>query len=444
MEKPMKRILVIALLLTITTAFTQSQEKLTLQQAIQTALEKNISIISARNSMEIQQSGVLSEYGRLLPNVSATGTWSRNGSSFDATPAIPSGVLAGGRTTASLDASISISNGFSNFSSIERAKNLAESEEYDYQQSRQSIALAVQQAYLTVLRNEQLLKVNEDNLKRSQQQLSRIDESNKVGAVAKADLYRQQVQTANDELSLINAQNAYENSKYDLLYLLSLDVTKEYLFDDEGIALEVERADSAYQNEMYDYTALVDEALASRPDYHSSRLTKDAASNSLTISKLGHWPSLSLNGGVGYRMTGGSDFSNFTNSTGWDVALSLRIPIFSGFQVSTAVQTSQLNFEFAEQNLEQTKRKVQKEVRTALLSLETARKRMEVSTKNVVSAVEDRRIAEERYNLGANTLLDLLVATANYTTALSNKVSATYDYVYAKQQFKIAVGRDKF
>jgi len=216
------------------------------------------------------------------------------------------------------------------------------------------------------------------------------------------------------------------------------------VFDDEGIVLEVERADSAFQNEMYDYSALVEEALASRPDYHSSQLSKDAASNSLTISKLGHWPSLSLNGGVGYRMAGGSDFSNFTNSTGWDVALSLRIPIFSGFQVSTAVQTSQLNYDFAEQSLEQTKRKVQKEVRTALLSLETARKRMEVSTKNVVSAEEDRRIAEERYNLGANTLLDLLVATANYTTALSNKVSATYDFVYAKQQFKIAVGRDKF
>lgn len=440
----MKRILVIALFSTITLSATQAQEKLSLQQAIQTALEKNISIISAKNSMEIQQSGVLSEYGRLLPSVAATGTWSRNGSSFDATPLIPSGVSARGGTTASLDASLLISNGFSNYFSIDRAQNLAGAQEFDYQQSRQSIALAVHQAYLTVLRNKELMKVNEDNLKRSRQQLSRIEESNRVGAVAKADLFRQQVQTANDELSLINVQNAYENSRYDLLYLLSLDVTKEYDVDDAGVMTEVERADSLYLREEYDYAALVDEALAARPDYQASKLSKEAASNSMSIAKLGHWPSLSLNSGIGYKMRGGSDFSNYTNSTDWDVALTMRIPIFSGFQVSTNVQTSRLNYELAGQNLEQTKRKVQKEIRTALLSLETARKRMEVSAKNVISAEEDRRIAEERYNLGANTLLDLLIASANYTTAISNKVSASYDFVYAKQQFRIAVGRDKF
>lgn len=394
--------------------------------------------------MEIQQSGVLTEYGKLLPSVSASASWKRSGGTFDPTVLIPSGVTAGGNTTASLDASISISNGFSNLSSIERAKNLAGSSEYDYQQTRQSIALAVQQAYLTVLRNKQLLKVSEDNLKRSKQQLSRIEESNKVGAVAKADLYRQQVQTANDELSVINAQSAYDNSKNDLLYLLSLDVTKEYELDDEEVMKEVEHIDSTYKSEMYDYNKLVDEALASRPDYQASLLSRDASANSLTISKLGHYPSLTLSGGYGYRYIGRNDFSNFTNTTDWDVALTLRVPIFSGFQVSTSVQTSQLNYELAEQNLEQTKRKVQKEIRTALLNLETARKKVEVSLKNVVSAEEDRRIAEERYNLGSNTLLDLLVATANYTNALSNKVSAAYDFMYAKQQFRIAVGRDKY
>lgn len=440
----MKNIPIIAFFSMLTLTTTVAQEKLSLQQAIQIALERNISIIGAKNQMEIQQSGVLTEYGRLLPNISASGTWSRSGASFDATPLIPSGVSAGGSTVASIDASITISNGLTNFSSIERAKNLAGASEYDYQQSRQSIALAVQQAYLTVLRNKQLLKVSEDNLKRSRQQLSRIEESNKVGAVAKADLYRQQVQTANDELAVINAQSAYDNSKNELLYLLALDVTKEYELDDEGVLKEVEQIDSTYKSEMYDYDKLVEEALASRPDYQASLLSRDASANSLTIAKLGHYPSLTLSGGYGQRFIGGSDFSNFTDRGEWDIALTVRVPIFSGFQVSTAVQTSQLNYELAQQNLEQTKRKVQKEIRTALLNLETARKKVEVSLKNVVSAEEDRRIAEERYNLGSNTLLDLLVATANYTNALSNKVSAAYDFLYAKQQFRIAVGRDKY
>ncbi|KAB2925023.1 MAG: TolC family protein [Bacteroidetes bacterium] len=440
----MKRSLVIALFFIVLQVPVAAQQKLSLQQAIATALEKNISVISAKNSMEIRRSGVLAEYGQLLPNVYAAGTWSRDGRSFEATPLIPSGVSAGGSTVASLNARLSLSNGLSNFSSIDRAKNLAGAEEYNFQQSRQNIALSVQQFYLAVLRNKQLLKVSEDNLTRSKQQLSRIEESNRVGAVAKADLYRQQVQTANDELSLINAQNAFDNSKLDLLYLLSLDVTQQYEFDDDGVMQEVARMDSVYQNESYDYTAIVENALASRPDYQSSLLSRDAASNSLTIAKLGHYPSLSIDGGLGYFMAGTSGFSDFKNSSSWDVALSVRIPIFSGFQTSNAVQTSRLGFELAEQNLEQAKRKVQMDIRSALLDLETARKRYDVSLKNVRSAEEDRRIAEERYNLGANTLLDLLIANANYTSALSTKVSSAYDFLYAKQQFRIAAGRDKY
>jgi outer membrane protein TolC len=57
------------------------------------------------------------------------------------------------------------------------------------------------------------------------------------------------------------------------------------------------------------------------------------------------------------------------------------------------------------------------------------------------SAEEDRRIAEERYNLGSNTLLDLLVATSNYTQAQSNKVSSSYDFIYAKTAVQDRCGK---
>ena len=124
--------------------------------------------------------------------------------------------------------------------------------------------------------------------------------------------------------------------------------------------------------------------------------------------------------------------------------MTLSVPLFSGFEVSTQVQTSQLDLQLAESSVEQAKRKVSKDIKSALLSLETAKKRYEVSIKSVKSADEDRRIAEERYNLGANTLLDLLTANANYTQAQSNQVSSTYDFVYAKLQFRIAVGREKY
>jgi outer membrane protein len=390
--------------------------------------------------MQISDANLTTAYGNFIPSLSASASMGRSGSTT--TTVVGDIINANGSVSAGLSANVTLFDGFRNTSSLNRATSAADAAAFNFAKQKQSTVLAVEQSYLTVLRNQQLLTVSQENLKRSQQQLSRIEESNKVGALAKSDVYRQQVQTATDELALINAQSNYDNSKQDMLYLLALDVTMDYNFEDPSVLQQIAGliSDSLHQ-EYADYNKLVQEALESRPDYQSSLLARKISENDLSISRSGHYPSLSL--GTGYSL-GGQNFGTMSDSKSWNWRLSMSIPIFSGFQTSTAVQTSQLNLELAEQQLEQAKRSVAKDVKYALLSLETARKRYDVSLKNMKSAEEDRRIAEERYNLGSNTLLDLLVATANYTQAISNKVSSSYDFVYAKLQFRIAVGREKY
>ena len=94
--------------------------------------------------------------------------------------------------------------------------------------------------------------------------------------------------------------------------------------------------------------------------------------------------------------------------------------------------------------MSQTRRQVQVDVKKAMLDYESARKQIDVTEKNIQSAQEDRRIAEEKYNLGAGTLLDLLIANTNYTTAVSNKVNAAYDYLLSKQQLNYVIGAEKY
>ncbi len=422
------------------TVIAPAQQTLTLQQAIQSALDKNIDVIRSKNSMYISEANVTSAYGNFIPSLSAYATMGRSGAT--AATSVGEVISASGSASAGVRADVTLFDGFRNTSLLSRATSTADAAALNFARQKQNTVLAVQQAYLTVLRNEQLLFVSQENLKRSQQQLSRIVESNNVGAVAKADVYRQQVQTATDELALINAQSNYDNSKQELLFLLAMDVTKDYTISDQSVLKQIEQLlNDSLQQEYADYNKLVMEALESRPDYQSTLLGKQISANDLSISRSGHYPSLSLGAGYGYA---GSDFATLTDRKSWNWSLSLSVPLFSGFQTSTQVQTSQLNFDLAEQQVEEAKRKVAKDVKSALLNLETARKRYDVSLKNLKSAEEDRRIAEERYNLGSNTILDLQVSTANYTQAISNKVSSSYDFVYAKLLFRIAVGREKF
>ena len=59
---------------------------------------------------------------------------------------------------------------------------------------------------------------------------------------------------------------------------------------------------------------------------------------------------------------------------------------------------------------------------------------------DLVAAAEARRVTQERFRLGAGTLLDLLSAQANETQAEVNQVQARYDYLIARAQVQALVG----
>jgi outer membrane protein len=293
-------------------------------------------------------------------------------------------------------------------------------------------------SYLNILRNDQLVKVTEENLRRDQRQLERIVESNRVGALSLADVYRQQSQTAIDELSVINARNTYDKSKADLLALVGLDVYEEYSFVDPSIMGETDTLKMRATAQQYrDITSLTQRALQARPDYIGATENLNAAESQVTSARSSYMPSISAS--AGYTRYGDELKFSFRNSNlNW--GLGLQWNLFDGFRTNENVQQAVATKRNAEITLSQAQKNIGVDVKKALLDLEAARKSLEVSQKGLVSAEEDRKIAEERYNLGAGTLLDLLVANANLVSAQANKVNATYGYVTARYNIEYVLG----
>jgi outer membrane protein TolC len=167
----------------------------------------------------------------------------------------------------------------------------------------------------------------------------------------------------------------------------------------------------------------------------------NAAQSNVNGARSSYFPTVGLFGS--YNRTGDDVSNPFKNSSSsWGARLSWSL--FDGFRRESSVQSAIASKRNAEIQLAQAEIGVNVDVKKALLDLDASSKSYEVSLKGLRSATEDSKIAEERYNLGAGTLLDLLTANANLVNAQANKVNAVYGFLNSKFNLEYAVGERSY
>lgn len=451
--KKLALILIIGIVVTSVSFAQQSSSQatvLTLDQVIAYALEQNVSVRQAYNNIESAQSSVLAAYGSYLPTLSANGGWTRQQTDRPASIQLiggqPIAVPATSSTNSNFSTGLSlrytIFNGLAREANFSAATSNATAVEKTGMRTSQLIVFQVQSAYFAVLRNEQLVRVNEENLKRDQRQLERITESNRVGALSIGDVYRQQSQVAQDELNLITAQNNYDKSVADLLALAGMDVSQNYLVSDPSIPSDISATDvESIAAKVRSFNELRQRALAARPDYQSAKEGLSAAESGVTSASSSYFPSVSAS--AGYNLSN-TEFNKLSDSRGLSWGVNIGWTLFDGFATNRSIQSAVAQRRNAELSLLQAERNISVEVKKALLDLEASRKQYDASVKSLQSATQDRRVAEERYNLGSGTLVDLLTANAGLVNAEASKVNATYNFITASRNLDYVLGEKAY
>jgi outer membrane protein len=447
-----KLIVLIAAIGTMSNAQTvsQSAKTLTLNDAITTALQRNQNVVQAANNADAAGSARLAGYGGYLPTVTASAGWGRTQSES------PSGVIynpgtgtyipTGGANvnssySASLSANYTIFNGLNREMTAASSAATKAAADENFLRTKQSVVFQVQASYLTVLRNEQLVAVSVENLKRDQQQLEQITESNRVGALSIGDVYRQQSAVATDEFNLITAQNTYDKSVADLLSLVGVDVMDDYRIADPSIPAAIDSTEFSQLPGLTQFDQYRQQALEARPDYQAAEENLNSASYSVVSAWGRYTPSLSAYASYGLAAP---EFSSLSENKTYNWGLRLSWTIFDGFSTNEVVQTAKVQKRIAEINFQQAGLDVSVDVKKALLDLNAAHRQYEASLKALTSATQDRKVAEEKYHLGSGTIIDLQTANANYVNAEANKVNATYNYITAKRNLEFVTGERKY
>jgi outer membrane protein len=433
------------ILIFITSQLVFTQKALTLNNAIQIALERNPDLQKSKNNISSYESGVLASYGNFLPSLSAGGnfSWSRTqtqGSTINIGGSViqlPASTSQSRSYNADVSSNLTIFDGLSNFAQLSQSKNNLEAARLTLARTKQDIVFQTISLYYDVISAEQLLKVKQEDVAWNKKNLETIEEQSKLGSATLADLYAQQVQEGQAELAFVQAQNSLETSKGNLLYYLGLNVLENYQFPDSLTQEDNDMLNKSLDVQFDSLSELVDEALNNRPDYLSAKYSLESAYNGITIARSGDFPILTGNGAI---YGSANNISDVFRSKTYSLGISLDIPIFSGFSVSNQVQAAEVNAQNQELDLSNLKRQIEQNIQKNYLDLQAAKTSLSVSEQTVKAAKENLSIQSEKYKLGSSRLLDVLEASSNYTSAQSDYISAQFSFITLSEQLKYLIG----
>ena len=414
--------------------FSQETKKLSLQDCIEVALKTNTSIVAAQSFSKMSEAGLKSAWGDFMPSIDGYARWQRQSKDqynirFDQL------VISKESYYYQFTLNQPIFTGFRNYYNLKMNKADNEYYQNNLLWTKQLVVLEVKLKYYNVLKAIQLLKIAEEALKTSEEELSRIEAMEKIGSSSRAEVYQQKVRVGEYKLAVIDARNGLSNAKTDLNHVLGIDITTpiELLSESTDIGVEIQKVD--LEN-------AIGEAFKNRLDYKSFQNKLNKSRANVRIQKSNYYPNLSLN--VNYNwwdVQFPERKRDITEFDSYSFGLNLNMNIFSGFQTKAGVNSAKAEVVAAEADLEQAKRQVTLDVKKALLELEKAAENIEVTGENVTSAEEDYRLASERYRIGAGTLLDQSTAQTSLTRARVNRIQAIYDYKYAEAVLDLAIGK---
>ena len=323
------------------------------------------------------------------------------------------------------------------------------------QRQEQIVIGQVREAFYGALLAKEEAQVAAQSMARTQ--ASRNETALRVsnGVLPKIDRLTMDVELANQESALIQAQNRASNSLDQLKYLLGLNGTQELTLygvleiQDISPYLSISEID-AFQR-----------ALVERPDLEEAQLNYRYALNELRANKLSRLPRLGIFANLSYSgrvpdnrtftipnpidpfsFSQGSNsyFSKAYWQSAFNVGFNLNWTIFDGFERRRNIQRAEVAVRQAGLNVDQLNASTEMEIKAALRNLDAAYKQISSQEKNVATAELNYEYTLARSNEGVANTLQVRAASAQLDTSRLNHLRAIHSFLVAQSTLEVALG----
>ena len=432
-----------------TSIIAQQKRVITLNEAIELALENNYQLKQAENNLDLAEYRITSEKADFLPGISSSAGYStQTGQQFvQETLSFTDITSSGGN--ARLSASLPIFNGFNNILTLRSSEANKNSSEENLKRAKENIIFETATRFLTVLLNKQQLEDAKESLETSKKLLEQTKAQVEVGSRPNVDLYNQEAAVAQDELTITQRDNALKLSRLQLVRSLQIDPLVEYEFAVPDFDPESAKNSTLVGKNV---NSLVEEALINRSDVRSTEFNIESLRYQLQIAKSSLFPTLSASASISSSYsdqardprTGGTASFNdqfFDQRVNKSFGLSLNLPIFNNWNRMTQIQSAQISLKNAELGLQNTQLQVIQEITQALNDYSSYSAQLVAAEKSLVASEKAFETQQERYNVGASTLIELSQAQTQYFNAQSSRTSALYNLIFQEKLLDYYVGK---
>jgi outer membrane protein TolC len=422
---------------------TQQPSSITLQQAVNIALEKNPEHKAALADTRGASADVKEARSFLLPHVTFSETATRGNdpvyvfgsklrqqrfTTADFALNVLNTPAPFGNFATRLGGTWSLFDSFGSWRAVSRAERVKDAVGHQLERTDQEIIFRVVDSYYGVLLAKKQLELAEQSMKTAQAVLNRSKDRFESGVVVESDLLSAQVRLATRKQELIRAQNNLALSRAQLS--TSMGISTENDFDlAEALAERNLPATTLEEAEK--------KAVELRPDLKRIRSQEAAQQQSVSIAKSSFGPR--VNAFAAWE----ADNPTFIAGGGgnnWLAGIEVQFDLFEG-----GAKRARLSHERAMQEKvaavkEMAADATRLEVRRAYYELDSARQQVEVARATIPASQESLRINQNRYDSGLSTITDLLAAEEAARRTQAEYWEAVYRYHTGYASLELASG----
>jgi outer membrane protein len=411
---------------------TPAVQPISLQQAVELAQQNNPAMVQSRGQVRTSDYTLKAGYAAFLPSLTASLSQRASGGQVQN----PNGELTPIKSSKSygtgLSTSLTLFDGGRRFYEIDQDKaNIGAAEAGVVTQSF-NVSLQVKTQYNAVLAARESEAAAQAALKEADEQLQAAVARVAAGAATMSDSLRAVVQVGNAQIQLLTAQNNEQAASAALTRLVgaSHPVTAD---PSDTLDNVVQAPDSA----------MLASLAAQGPAVRQAQAQLSAAAAGIKSAKAAYFPTINLT--YNYSGNGTDQFYGVgSGQLAYNHALgiSLNLPVFNQLARENSVVAAEVSADNARASLRDAQLNSQATLVSWIGQYQTAGKRIQIDQVSIAAAEEDLRVQQQRYQLGASTLLEVLTSESALNTARLQLIQDRQSHRLARAQIEAIIGRD--